>query len=52
MIIAAAPLVLAIAACGSFVIRKRLALVAPFSLGAIALAGLLVAVTACDRPPQ
>ena len=48
MIIAAAPLVLAIAACGSFVIRKRLALVAPFSLGAIALAGLLVAVAPLD----
>ena len=28
MIIAAAPLVLAVAACGSFVFRKRLALVA------------------------
>src|SRR5207245_3768253 len=48
MIIAAAPLVLAIAACGSLVIRKRLALVAPFSLGAIALAGLLVAVAPLD----
>ena len=48
MIIAAAPLVLAVAACGSFVFRKRLALVGPFSLVAIALAGLLVAVVPLD----
>jgi len=36
LIIAAAPLVLAVAACGAFGLRKRLNLVGPFSLGAIA----------------
>jgi formate hydrogenlyase subunit 3/multisubunit Na+/H+ antiporter MnhD subunit len=48
VIIVAAPLVLAVAACGSFVLRKRLQVVGPFSLLAIAAAIALVAMT----PPQ
>ncbi|HEV8536079.1 MAG TPA: proton-conducting transporter membrane subunit [Candidatus Limnocylindria bacterium] len=43
MTLAAAPLVLAVAACGAFVLRKRLRLVGPFSLLAIAAAFVLVA---------
>jgi len=42
LIIAAAPLVLAVAACGSFVLRKRLNLVGPFSLVAIVVAFVLM----------
>jgi formate hydrogenlyase subunit 3/multisubunit Na+/H+ antiporter MnhD subunit len=42
LIIAAAPLVLAAAACGAFVMRKRLNVVGPFSLLAIAVAFALV----------
>ena len=46
MIVAAAPLALALAACVSFAFRKRLEIVGPFSLFAIALAFVLVALTA------
>ena len=48
MIVAGAPLVLAGAACVAFALRKRLALVGPFSLFAIALAFVLVGLTAPD----
>jgi len=46
VIVAAAPLALALAACVSFAFRKRLEIVGPFSLFAIALAFVLVALTA------
>ena len=48
MIVAAGPLVLAAAACVSFAFRKRLTLVGPFSLLAIAIAFVLVGLTAPD----
>jgi NADH:ubiquinone oxidoreductase subunit 4 (subunit M) len=47
-LVAAPPLLLAAAACLAFAVRKRLRIVAPFSLLAIALAGVLVAVIAPD----
>ncbi len=46
MIVAAAPLALLLAACVSFAFRKRLEIVGPFSLFAIAVAFVLVALTA------
>ena len=48
MTIAAAPLVLAVAGCGAFVLRKRLNFVGPFSLIAIAIAFALVLVNPPD----
>ncbi|HEY7625399.1 MAG TPA: proton-conducting transporter membrane subunit [Candidatus Limnocylindria bacterium] len=48
MSIAAAPLVLAIAACGAFALRKRLRIVGPFSLLAIAAAFALVVLSPVD----
>jgi NADH:ubiquinone oxidoreductase subunit 4 (subunit M) len=48
LIIAAAPLVLAGAACGAFVFRKRLNIVGPFSLAAIVAAFALVILTPLD----
>src|SRR2546427_7456768 len=48
VIVAAGPLVLAAAACVSFAFRKRLTLVGPFSLLAIAIAFVLVGLTAPD----
>ena len=48
MTIAAAPLVLALAACGAFVLRKRLNLVGPFALVTISIAFALVFVIPPD----
>ena len=48
MTIVAAPLVLAIAACGAFVLRKRLNIVGPFALVAIAAAFALVILSPPD----
>ncbi|HEY8824767.1 MAG TPA: hypothetical protein VIP07_07760, partial [Candidatus Limnocylindria bacterium] len=48
MIIAAAPLVLAVAACGAFVLRKRLNIVGPFSLAAIVVAFVIVILSPLD----
>lgn len=48
MIIAAAAMVLAVAACGAFVLRKRLRLVGPFSLLAIAIAAILTVAMPTD----
>ncbi|TME29187.1 MAG: hypothetical protein E6I66_11620 [Chloroflexi bacterium] len=46
--IAAAPLVLAVAACGAFVLRKRLNVVGPFSLAAIVVAVVLLVLSPLD----
>src|SRR5213593_1273731 len=46
--IAAAPLVLAVAACGAFALRKRLNLVGPFALVAIAGAFVLLVLSPLD----
>ena len=48
MIISAAPLVLAVAACVAFAFRKRLNIVGPFSLVAIAVAFVIVAAMPAD----
>ena len=48
MTIAAAPLVLAVAACGAFALRKRLNLVGPFALIAIAAAFVLLVLSPLD----
>jgi formate hydrogenlyase subunit 3/multisubunit Na+/H+ antiporter MnhD subunit len=48
VIVAAPPIVLAVAACGSFAFRKRLGIVGPFALLGIALAFVVVALTPPD----